>query len=856
MPLLPVVFFLSGATSLVYQSVWGRELHLVFGTSQFAIATVLAAFMTGLAAGGWIGGRLSDRVARPLRAYGLLEATIGAYALIFPSVVRILEPIYLNFWHATDPSPLAFGSFQFLLLGPGLLIPTACMGATLPLLVRHVAPKPGEAGAVVGRLYGINTAGAVVGVAVAGFWLLPDLGVRDTTLLVACGNFLLCGLAFWMDRGTAPLPAIPATKAVPLPAAVLVVAALAGMSSLAMEVAWFRLLTLILGASTYAFSVMLLAFLAGIALGGRVGGPIADRAKDARTALLGLAALQVGVALLSYLAMFAYGELPVAFVKAFFWMETLNEELTYVFGAEVSLLWPMKCLLAFLVMAPPAVLMGATFPFLVRAVLAVHEGDAARPVGGVYAANTIGAIVGAFGGGFVLLPMLYVTGTVLFCSTLNLVGAAVAIAAAGERRRLVVGGVLAAGLVGVAWTFPPPWNPMLMSSGVYKYVDNLDEPTFAEIKKRFLDRYELLYYKEGLSTVITVAHNKTTGNVWLANNGKIDASTTSDMPTQVLVAHTGFLFTGDRARNTALIGLASGITLGAMTLHPELENIDVIELEPAMEEATQFFAAWNHDALADDRVNVIKNDGRNQLLLTPPGTYDLIVAEPSNPWLTGVSNLFTREFFEMGKARLAPGGIWSQWVQMYGMDERDLQSIMRTFATVYPHVLVFSTIEDADLVMIGSDRPLDFNLAAANALASKNPAVTAELTSVGVADGYDLLCHFLFDRDTVMWRTTGIPLNTDDNLLVEYSAPKNLHVETSTDNFRMLRKWMARPSIELAARLATVEDLEELALAYSDRDDLVRAMVALQEAARRDPRRAATAALIDDVRRRWNETPR
>ncbi len=851
MPLLPVVFFLSGATSLVYQSVWGRELHLLFGTSQFAIATVLAAFMTGLAAGGWIGGRLSDHVARPLRMYGVLEAAVGVYALLFPFVVRALEPIYLGFWHATDPSPLAFGSFQFVILGAGLLVPTACMGATLPLLVRHVAPAPDVAGAAVGRLYAINTAGAVLGVAVAGFWLLPDLGVRDTTLLVACGNFLLCGLAFWMDRGAAPLAPIPAAKAVPLPVPVLVVAALAGMSSLAMEVAWFRLLTLILGASTYAFSVMLLAFLAGIALGGRVGGPLADRAKGARGALLGLAAIQVGVALLSYAAMYVYGLLPVAFVKAFFVIDGVPE-----------LLWPMKCLLAFLVMAPPAVLMGATFPFLVRAVLAAHEGDAARPVGGVYAANTVGAIVGAFGGGFVLLPMLYVTGTVLFCSTLNLVGAAVAAGAAvtggaaGERRRLAVGGALVAGLVGVAWTFPPPWNPMLMSTGVYKYVDNLEEPTFAEIKKRFLDRYELLYYKEGLSTVITVAHNKTTGNVWLANNGKIDASTTSDMPTQVLVAHTAFLFTGDRARNAALIGLASGITLGAMTLHPELDNIDVIELEPAMAEATEFFRAWNHDALRDDRVNVLANDGRNQLLLTPPGTYDIIVAEPSNPWLTGVSNLFTREFFEMGKTRLAPGGIWSQWVQMYGMDARDLQSIMRTFATVYPHVLVFSTIEDADLVMIGSDSPLDFDLAAARALAGKNPAVIAELHAVGVDDGSDLLCHFLFDRDTVMWRTHGVPLNTDDNLLVEYSAPKNLHTETSTENFRMLRKWMAKPAVALARRLETVEDLEELALAYSDREDLVRAMVALQEAERRDPSRAATAALIEDVRQRWNEEAR
>ncbi len=843
--MLPIVFFLSGATSLVYQSVWGRELHLVFGTSQFAIATVLAAFMTGLAAGGWLGGRLADRVARPLRAYGILEAIVGLYALAFPTILHALEPLYLSFFRATDPGPVAFGTFQFVLLGAALLVPTACMGATLPLLVRHVSPTPGEAGAAVGRLYGINTAGAVVGVAAAGFWLLPELGVHTTTVLVACGNFALCGIALWMDRGGSALEPIPATRVAPLPPAVLVVAAFAGTSSLAMEVAWFRLLSLVLGASTYAFSVMLLAFLAGIALGGRVGGPIADRAKDPRAALLGLAAIQGGVALLSYGAMWLYGQLPVAFVKAFFVIEGVD-----------ALLWPTKCLLAFLVMAPPAVLMGATFPFLVRAVLAVHSGDAARPVGGVYAANTLGSIVGAFGGGFVLLPMMQVTGTVLFCATLNLAGAAVAVVSAGEGRRLLRSALLTGGLVALAWIYPPPWNPMLMTSGVYKYVDNLEEPTMEEIRKRMIDRYELLYYKEGLSTVITVAKNTKTGNVWLANNGKIDASTTTDMPTQVLVAHTAFLFTGNEAKNAALIGLASGITLGAMTLHPELENIDVIELEPNMPAATRFFDAWNHAALDDPRVNVIGNDGRNQLLLTPPGTYDIIVAEPSNPWLTGVSNLFTREFFEMGKQRLKPGGIWSQWVQMYGMDERDLQAIMRTFATVYPHVLVFSTIQDADLVMIGSDEPLDFSLASANALVGKNERVTAELKSVGVEDGYDLLSHFLADRDVLLWRTTGIPLNTDDNLLVEYSAPHNLHRETSTDNFHMLQRWIASPARHLASGLPAVEDMQELALAYTDREDLVRAMIALTEAERRAPGRADTAELMADVRRRWNEEAR
>ncbi len=844
MPLLPLVFFLSGATSLVYETVWGRELHLVFGTSQFAIATVLAAFMTGLALGGWIGGQLAERVARPLRLYGILEACVGAYALLFPTIVDNLEPIYLAFWHATDPGPVAFGAFQFLILGAALLVPTACMGATLPLLVRHVAPALGQEGAVVGRLYGINTAGAVGGVLLAGFWMLPALGVDTTTEVVAAGNGALACLALWMDRQTAALPPIPATRRAALPPAIVAIAVLAGVSSLAMEVAWFRLLTLILGASTYAFSVMLLAFLAGIALGGRAGGPFADRLRDTRAALLALAGLQAGVAVLSYATMWLYGQLPMAFIRAYFFVEPVPE-----------LLWPMKCMLAFAVMAPPAVLMGATFPFLLRAVLAERDADAARPVGGIYAANTVGAVVGAFAGGFVLLPLLWVSGTVLLCCTLNLIAAAIAVAAAHRptdtRNRLTMGAALVAALVALAWAAPPPWNPMLMTSGVYKYVDNIDpdKPLADEMQKHFFGNYDLLYYNEGLSTVVTVAVNRLTGNVWLANNGKIDASTTSDMPTQVLVAHDAFLFTGDRARSAALIGLASGITLGALTLHPELEQIDVIELEPSMREATEFFRPWNHAALDDPRVRLLPNDGRNQLLLTPPATYDVIIAEPSNPWLTGVSNLFTREFFEMGRLRLRPGGVWSQWVQMYGMDERDLQSIMRTFATVFPHVRVFSTIEDADLVLVGSDEPLTLDFAGADALAHGGPSLIQELTSVGIEDGYDFLSNYLFDRDTILERTQGIPLNTDDNLLVEYSAPRNLHRETSGDNFALLRRWMRTPT-EL---VVGAEGCAELALAYADREDLVRTMVALQVAEEREPGRADIHELRRDAQLRWRE---
>lgn len=824
--MMSVLFFLSGATSLIYESIWGRQLHLVFGTSQFAIATVLAAFMTGLALGGALGARFAPQVARPLRAYAALELVVGVYALLFPTLLGAMEPLYSSFAREVQPGPVLFGVSQFLMVGVLLLVPTTCMGATLPLLVR--LPSELGAGETTGRLYGINTLGAVVGTWAAGFWLLPAHGVWATTGAAATGNLLLAIGALVLDGRTQVVgkAAIEAVGKVAWP--LLAVAAMAGFSSLTLEVAWFRVLSLILGGSTYAFTVMLLAFLIGIATGGRWGGPVADRLAARGQLVQGLAAVQIGVGGLSWLAMWGYQRLPLTFVQAWFVIEPMAD----------TLMWPMKCALAMVVMVPPALGMGATFPFLVRA---ARTTDLGGTVGRVYSANTVGSIAGAFLAGFVMLPTIKVTGTVLLACGVNLLAAAVV------RPRWVLGLVP---LAVVGLVFRAPWDPMWMTTGVYKYVDNLHEPTAAEIKKRMIDRYELLFYEEGLSSVVTVAKNRVTGNIWLANNGKIDASTTTDMPTQVLVAHLPFLFTGNEARDVAVIGLASGITLGAVTLHPELTRIDTFEIEPALTRAARFFDNWNHGALRDPRVHLVANDGRNQLVLTPPSTYDLIISEPSNPWLTGVSNLFTREFFEMGKARLRPNGIWSQWVQMYGMNERDLRSVIRTFCTVYPHVLIFSTIQDADLVMIGSDRPMMPDWAMAQALTHKAVGIEGEMTQIAMVDGYDLLSAFLMDRDQAMFMTEGTPLNTDDNLLIEFSAPLHLHKQTSTENFMMLLPNAMVP----ADGVPDADGLVRLAQSYAFREDWVRALITLKDAEARDPGREDVLTYYNMYQRKLRQT--
>lgn len=870
--MLYLLFFCSGATGLVYETVWGRELHLVFGTSQFAIATVLAAFMTGLSLGGWISSRVAHRIRNPLWAYAVLEAIIGAFALGFPWLRDAITPIYLGFFRGVEPSPLVFGSFQFLLLGTTLLIPTACMGATLPVLARFVerpaGPEAEESdgtavvsagpGAIIGRLYGINTAGAVFGVWLVGFYLLPDFGVRTTTIAAATANLALAAVAFWLGRGQTQ-PAVDLTR--PAVATVLqdrrwlVVAMLCGLGSLGLEVAWFRLMALVLGASTYAFTVMLLAFLVGIAGGSYLGGVIAERIAPAgatgsalRRIAVSVALAQVSVATLAWAAMWFWQYLPISFVWLYFQIRLAPE-----------LLWTMKCMLAMAVMTPAALGMGVTFPLLTRAA-GLQAGDApdalSRTVGRVYAANTLGSLTGAFLAGFVWLPNLWVAGTTLLCISINLLAAVVA-AWTPSRRPALLGGLTL--VVAALWSFRPPWEPLLMTSGVYKYVDNLQEPTMAHLRRLLIDRYELLYYNEGLSTVVTVARDRISGNTWLANNGKIDASTSADMPTQVLVAHIPMMFlppkpalpvgetrSPDSQRSAMLIGLASGITLGALTLHPELDRIDVVELEPSMPSATALFKRFNHDALSDPRVNILGNDGRNQLLLSAPQSYDLIVAEPSNPWLTGVSNLFTLEFFEMGKSRLKPGGVWSQWVQMYGMDGRDLKSVIRTFSQSFPYVLFFSSILDADMVMVGSNDPIVMTDDLATTLTNKTVGLEGEFANINVLDGYDILADYLFDREQALQMTEGIPLNTDDNLLVEYSAPKNLHRTTSGENMLMLLPVARVPS----ASVRTVAGLVRLAEAYAAKEDLIRALIALKEADAREPGRPDVQAQYRQYQKR------
>jgi spermidine synthase len=621
LPILLFLFFLSGATSLVYQTLWARRLHLVFGTTQFAVATVLAAFMGGLALGGFWMARRADSVERPCRLYGFLELGIGAYALAFPWLLEATTPLSLQFYRSTSPGPVAFGVWQLVVVGALLVVPTACMGATLPLLARFVSTHMGRVGQKIGVLYGVNTLGAVFGVWLGGFILLPHLGLAHTNLVAAAANGLLGAAALILSRATdeggSPPTVEGASEHVAPQRALLGIAALSGAAALIYELAWFRLMCLILGGSTYAFSTMLLAFLVGIALGGWAGGHPADLAlrRWGRAGPMAcLVGVQLAIGISTAALLWVYPELPYLFVKL------------YDPGAPAhGLSWARQIWLAVGVMTLPAVFMGATFPLLVRA--SVSRDALGRAVGRIYGANTLGSLAGAVLAGFVLLPTLHILGSVQVGVALNGLAACIAAVVLWKwgaiSRRVAAIGLAAAVGMGVLLANPPPWNPLWMTAGTYKYVSEISDLSRKGVESFAVEDYELLYYDEGFSTVVTVARSLESGNIWLANNGKVEASTTVDMLTQVLVGHLPFLFRED-AGKALLIGLASGITAGSLALHEGLESIEVVELEPSIVEASHAFDDFNHRPLEDPRVQLVLADGRNHLLFSEPGTYDLI----------------------------------------------------------------------------------------------------------------------------------------------------------------------------------------------------------------------------------------
>jgi spermidine synthase len=736
--LLLACFFLSGLAALVYQTAWTREFSFVFGTSELAVATVLAAYMGGLAAGAAVAGRFVARVRRPLLAYGLLELGIALAALAVPLAIHASRLLYVFAFgdRGSPPSEGGLPSALFFLASSFaiLLVPTALMGATLPLLARHAVRSEREIGSRIGALYATNTFGAVVGTVLAAFFLLPALGLRRTVLVAVALNALVFAAAALLAR-VSPLSAAGAAAPRPAPGhgRILPLIALSGMVSFTYEVMWTRLLSHLLGGSVYAFGTMLSAFLVGIALGSAV----ATRwARTRESAARGFAAAQLGTAALSLAAYTMVGRLP-----------ELAARLDAGGGARLL----VDATLATLTLLPAALCIGATFPLAVR-LAATSAEDAAAASARVYSWNTVGAIVGAVGAGFFVLPALGFEGTLALALAVSLaLAAASATLAPPHARRLAV--VAALGLLVLAAARPaPPWA--LLRTDPFSR-----RPTPGPIA----------FYGVGRSATVLLLENPF-GGFKLRTNGLQDAEIPGPgaLRADYALAHWMSLLpvlARPELDSMLVVGLGGGLVLEAVP--PGVRTLDVIELEPEVIAANRAIAGRrSSDPLADPRLRLHVNDARGALLLMEGGI-DAIVSQPSHPWTAGASHLYTREFFELVRDRLAPDGVFLQWMGLSFVDEPLLRSLVATLADVFPHVQLYQPDGVKALLFLASREPLDVVREGPRALA----AAPEFFRSHGLETAEDLLAAFVLDDAGARRFAAGAPIVRDDWNLLQMRAP-------------------------------------------------------------------------------------
>ena len=761
--LLLFLVILSGATGLVYQSLWLRSFGLVFGTTTDAVALVLAVFMGGLGLGSYLAGR--RRSLSPLRDYARVEMGIGISALITLPLLRLLPGAYTGLASAE----LLVKAVSATLI---LLPTTVLIGATVPLLVEFLDRAGSDFKTSLGRVYLFNTLGAAAGAFLVTFQLVPELGVRATLMAAAFVNLGIGGVAWRGSRETtlSPAPTMALTGA-DRPGLAENLAAVSGAFLFGIEVLWTRSYALVIGSSVYAFSSMLVSVLAGLV----VGTAIYDRVRrriERPERLLGLLFVWTGVAAIVGAA--SIGRLPEVLLD-------LMKTLPLTFGAHQA----ASLGLCVATMLPVTTALGFSFPLLAH--LVDGRSSAQQGSARLYLWNTMGAILGALLTDFLLIDRfgLGLQGSFLILAVVPLATGAWILRA---RSRPVLQPVFLAGALLLAAGLLPwwrLWDPVMITSGVYRY--GIEWSGRAGFRLRDVNvQRELVFYREGKEAVVAVSQIVGQSHRFLSLNGKTDAgSVAEDVLTQKFIAHVPMLLHPDPHR-ALVIGWGSGATVATAALYP-VDRLECVEIEPATFEAAPFFDSLSGAVRRDPRFRIVFRDGRNHLLRSRE-RWDVIVSEPSNPWISGVSNLFTQEFYQAARARLSPRGVFGQRFHYYNMEPADVKIELATFAAVFPYASVWTVpsvtkegqaLVTGDLLLVGSEEPhaLDWNRLS---WAFEQEALAKDLKSTRVlSDEVAVLASYEFGRQDLLRYVAdaalfprGTPLNTDDQPWIEFRAPR------------------------------------------------------------------------------------
>ena len=808
------LFIASGFAGLIYESVWTHYLKLYLGHAAYAQSLVLVVFMGGMALGSGLCGRLSARVRNPLAAYAAIEAAVGLFALAFHEVfVLATDWSYATVLPALGSDGLALAAK--LAISCALILPQSILlGATFPLMSAGLARAlPSAGGEAVATLYFANSLGAAAGVLASGFVLIDWVGLPGTLRFAGLMN-LLVAIAVAMLARPARHPSLARTISREETGAarlLLAVAFFTGLASFVYEICWIRMLALVLGSSTHSFELMLSTFILGLALGGLAVRRRVDRDGNPERLLGGV---QVAMGLL------ALATLPV-YDLSFNLMETLMSGLarTDTGYALFNLSGQAICAL---VMLPATFCAGMTLPLITGSLL--RRGAGERAIGQVYAANTLGSIAGvliAVHGG---LPMLGLQWTLTLGALVDAAAGLVLLARfapPGFVRSAAAACVMAFAPVAAAFQL----DPHKMTAGVYRYGD-LASSRDAEI----------LYNRDGKTATV---HLVRYGNALsIRTNGKSDGSIVMDPKAErgtdeITMALTGGvpLALKPGAKSAAVIGIGTGLTMHTLLQSLTLERVETVEIEAAMAEAARGFAPRNVASFADPRGRIIIDDAKT-FFSTRNRRYDILVSEPSNPWVSGVASLFTTEFYRRIRTHLNSGGVLVQWFQLYEIDPSLLASVMRALGEVFPDYAVFAP-SNHDLLIVASEAPLPLP---AKASAFGQPGLARALREVHVRGPGDLDARYLGRRATLepLFSSYGMPANSDYYPVLDLNAARHRFTEKSASEIvallvagvpvlDMLEKLKRRPVDEAHAAAYAFDRIESTRVARYARDFLLHA---------------------------------
>ena len=782
--LIYLMFFLSGAAALIYQVVWVRSLTLIFGGSHLAVTVVLSIFMAGLAIGGYTIGKYVDKVKKPLRLYGALEIGIAFFAVIFIGLMKLYPSVYIPLAQGKDDSHLYLSFIRILFSVTALIVPTTLMGGTLPVLSRFLVSQPKDLRSHLSFLYGINTLGAVLGATAGGFFFLRFYTV-DTTLRVAILSNAFIGLAAVLlqdkaagalirDASIADREVLRETvsrdlsspesleNAFPLKL-VLWGIGISGFCALGYEVLWSRILTIVAGASIYSFTTMLVAFLTGIALGSGGYGlaprilKVKDKGIGRSIAWFGIVQIIIGVSAL--LVTIYMRDLPLNIIRLH----------NYFHGIGISLfevrLWS-NFVLAFLYMVGPAFFMGVAFP-LAGKVHMEYRKVVGGAVGEVLAYNTVGAILGAAVSGFVMIYLFGIEKSIQMLIVIN-IGFGLLVLFSVRHGRMLnwgVSGLTLAGLLFLAFNHNALriWDMKYFTIFRSNQLEAFNTP---EKIRDTVENTDVLYYAEGVETIVSAIKVKG-GEQSFITNGRIEASShLQGQQVMFALSHLPMLL-HKNPQKVLVIGLGSGMTLGAISVHPSLEKLTLVEIEPKVLGMARTFEDYNHHVLDHPKLKIIFNDGRN-FLMTTHEKFDVITADPIHPWFRGAGYLYTTEYFKLASEHLLPGGIICHWLPIYELTPEDLKSIVITFMQHFKYTMLWLTHYDAEL--IGSNTPIMIDEGELDRRISE-PNVSNDLKRVMMGSATDSLSFFVMGTDGMKEFSRGGIINTDGNLYLEFSAP-------------------------------------------------------------------------------------